>query len=370
MSQKRDYYEVLGVSKSATDDEIKKAYRNLAKKHHPDVNQGDNESETKFKEANEAYETLRDSQKRAKYDQFGHDGPYQNAGFEGGFGGVDLGDIFESFFSGGSQRRRGPARGNDLKFSMTITFNEAAFGAEKEISLNKYQKCSTCKGTGAKPGTSAETCRHCGGTGQVKTAQRTPFGQFSSSRACDVCHGEGKIIKEPCTQCRGAGKEKKQATIKVNIPSGINDGETISLRGEGEPGEKGGPAGDLYLTMRVKQHEIFKREGYDVYCYMPITFVQATLGDEIEVPTLYGKVKYNMPEGTQTGTKFRLRGKGINNLRGSGKGDQYVIINVEIPKKLNSKQKEMLKEFAKISGNDVHSQRKKFLKKVKDVFGI
>ncbi len=379
MAEKRDYYEVLGVSKSAGEDEIKKTYRKLAKQFHPDMNAGDKNSEAKFKEVSEAYEVLSDPQKRAQYDQFGHAGP-QMGGFGGGFGNMDfgdIGDIFENFFGGsgfgrsGRQRSSsGPSRGADLKYNIQIAFEEAAFGIEKEIKLNKMENCGTCKGTGAKEGTTAEKCRHCGGSGQVQVKQSTPFGQFVNVKTCEVCRGEGKVIANPCAACGGSGKIRKSVNIKVKIPAGIDDEQTISLRGEGEPGSRGGPSGDLYITVRIKGHSVFQRKGNDVICEVPITFVQAVLGSEIDVPTLDGKVRYNMPEGTQTGTVFRLKNKGIPFLRGGGRGDQYVKVNIEVPKKLNEKQKSIIRSFAEASGDEVHEQRKNFIKKMKDAFGV
>jgi molecular chaperone DnaJ len=380
MAEKRDYYEVLGVQKGASDAEIKKAYRKQAKRYHPDVNSGDKVAEAKFKEANEAYEILSDSQKRAQYDQFGHAGidPNGFGGFGGGFSDVDfggIGDIFETFFGGGgfgrsSKSKNGPQKGADLKYAVEITFKEAAFGVEKEVSVNRMENCPTCKGSGSMPGTSPSTCKHCNGSGQIQYKQSTPFGQFVNVKACDVCRGEGKIITSPCSTCNGKGKVRNSAKIKFNIPAGIDDSQTISLRGEGEPGTKGGPAGDLYITVRVKPHTLFQRQGNDVICEIPITFVQAALGSELEVPTLDGKVKYSIPEGTQTGSIFRLKAKGIPFLRGNGRGDQYVKVTVEVPKKLNEKQKTILKGFADISGDDVHEQRKSFFDKMKNALGI
>lgn len=377
MSDKRDYYEVLGVRKGASDAELKKAYRAMAKKYHPDVNPGDKTAEAKFKEVNEAYEVLSDPQKRSIYDQYGHAG-FENNGFggAGGFSDFDfggIGDIFETFFGGSgfggrSRSKRGPKKGADLKYAVEISFEEAAFGVEREISIARMEICSKCTGTGAKPGTEATTCKHCNGTGQVQIKQNTPFGQFINSKTCDVCKGEGKIITDPCPACNGKGKLRNNVKIKVNIPAGIDDGQTISLRGEGDPGSKGGPNGDLLINIRVRPHPLFKRQGNDVVCEEPITFVQAALGAEIEVPTLDGKVKYTIPEGTQTGSVFRLRGKGIPFLRGNGRGDQYVKVNIEVPKKLSEKQKELLREFAEISGDETHEQRKGFFDKMKDAF--
>ncbi|MCR4435433.1 MAG: molecular chaperone DnaJ [Clostridiales bacterium] len=380
MAAKRDYYEVLGVDKSASDADIKKAYRKLAKQYHPDVNPGDKTAEAKFKEINEAYEVLGDPQKRARYDQFGHAGMDSNGfgGFEGGFGDFDLGgigDIFETFFGGSgfgrsSKSRRGPQKGADLKYAMEISFEEAAFGIEKEITINRAEDCTTCGGTGAKPGTSPSTCKHCNGTGQIQYKQNTPFGQFINVKTCDVCRGEGKIITQPCQTCNGKGKVRKNIKMKIDVPAGIDDGQTISIRGEGESGFKGGPAGDLFISIRVRPHVLFQRQGNDVICEIPITFVQAALGAEMEVPTLDGKVKYTIPEGTQTGSVFRLKGKGIPFIRGNGRGDQYVKVNVEVPRKLNDRQKEILRQFSEVSGDDVHEQRKSFFDKMKDALGM
>ena len=380
MIDRKDYYEILGVDRNASDADIKKAYRRLAKQYHPDVNPGDKTAEAKFKEVNEAYEVLSDPQKRARYDQYGHAGidPNGFGGFDGGFGGFDfggIGDIFESFFGGtgfgrSSRSKKGPQKGADLKYSVEIAFEEAAFGVEKEITVNRMENCPTCNGSGSKPGTSPSVCRHCNGTGQVQYKQSTPFGQFVNVRTCDVCRGEGRVITDPCGNCSGKGKVRKSVKIKVNIPAGIDDGQIISLRGEGEPGIKGGPAGDLYITVKVRPHALFQRQGNDVICEIPITFVQAALGADIEVPTLDGKVRYTIPEGTQTGTVFRLKGKGIPFIRGNGRGDQYVKVSVEVPKKLNEKQKSVLREFAELIGDDAHEQRKSFFNKMKDALGM
>jgi molecular chaperone DnaJ len=378
MAEKRDYYEVLGINKGASDAEIKKAYRKLAKQHHPDVNPGNKEAEAKFKEANEAYEVLSDPQKKSRYDQFGHAGTDPNGfgggGFSGGFGDFDIGDIFDSFFGGGgfgsSSRRNGPQKGRDIRTDVSISFQEAAFGVEKEVNIFRMENCSVCNGTGAKPGTSPVTCSVCKGTGQIQYKQRTPFGQFVNVKTCDHCHGEGKIISDPCKECHGKGNIRKAKKIKINIPAGIDDGQTISLRGEGDPGAKGGPAGDLFISIGVKPHPLFQRQGTDVICEIPITFVQATLGSELEVPTLDGKVKYSIPEGTQSGTVFRLKNKGIPHIRGYGRGDQYVKVMVEVPKNLSEKQKEILKQFAELEGEDTHEQRKGFFEKMKSVLGI
>lgn len=367
--QKRDYYEVLGVSKGASDDEIKKAYRKLAKKYHPDMNPGDKEAEAKFKEVNEAYSVLSDEQKRARYDQFGHAGvdPNYGAGGPGGpFGGfdmgdIDLGDIFGSFFGGGGfggfggggARRNGPQKGESLRANLTITFEEAAFGCEKEINLNRTEECDACHGSGCQPGTTAETCPDCRGTGVVRVQQRTGGFAFSSTAACTRCRGTGKIIHSPCKSCGGSGSVKKSKRITVTIPAGIDDGQAVSLRGQGNAGKNGGPAGDLIVGVRVKPHPQFRRDGTTVLYEQPVSFFQAAMGAELEIPTIDGKVKYTLPAGTQTGTTFRLRGKGIPELRGRGRGDQYVTIRVQVPTSLNSEQKEALRVFAQAMGEEV-----------------
>jgi molecular chaperone DnaJ len=377
LPEKRDYYEILGVDRGASDTELKKAYRNLAKKYHPDINPGNKEAEVKFKEINEAYEVLSDPQKRQQYDRFGHAG-MDGSGFGGfgGFGGFDFGfdDLFEGFFGsspfGGTRRRQkaGPKRGAGLKYTLEISFNEAVFGANKEIRVSRFQTCNNCGGTGAKPGTSPQTCKHCNGTGQIRHAQATPFGQMINMRTCDVCRGEGTIIDNPCEDCRGSGRQQKTSKIDIEIPAGIDNGQTISLRGEGEPGIKGGPPGDLYVNIIVQPHPIFIRDGYDIICEIPITFTQAALGAELDIPTLEGTMKYGIPEGTQTGTVFRLRNKGIKHLRSNAKGDQFIKVNVEVPKRLTAKQKELLRQFAEISGDDAFEQRKNFFDKMKDLF--
>ena len=367
--QKRDYYEVLGVSKGASDDEIKKAYRKLAKKYHPDMNPGDKEAEAKFKEVNEAYSILSDSEKRARYDQFGHAGVdpnYGAGGPGGGFGGfdmgdIDLGDIFGSFFGGGfggfggsaSSRRNGPQKGESLRASLTISFEEAAFGCEKEINLNRTEECEACHGSGAEPGTTAETCPDCRGTGVVRVQQRTGGFAFSSTAPCSRCRGTGKIIHTPCKACGGSGSVKKTKRVTVSIPAGIDDGQAISLRGQGNAGKNGGPAGDLIVAVHVKPHPQFHRDGTTVLYEQPVTFYQAVMGAELEIPTIDGMVKYNLPAGTQTGTTFRLRGKGIPELRGRGRGDQYVTVRVQVPTSLNGEQKEALRAFAEAMGEDV-----------------
>ncbi|NHM30373.1 molecular chaperone DnaJ [Neobacillus terrae] len=375
---KRDYYEVLGIEKSASKDEIKKAYRKLSKKYHPDINKEPDAAE-KFKEVKEAYETLSDDQSRAHYDQFGHTDP--NQGFGGFGGGGDFGgfggfeDIFNTFFGGGGGGRRrdpnAPRQGADLQYDMTISFEEAAFGKETDIEIPREENCETCGGTGAKPGTKPETCQHCHGTGQLNIEQNTPFGRIVNRRVCHHCNGTGKEIKHKCSTCGGAGKVRKRRTVRVKVPAGIDDGQQLRMTGQGEPGINGGPAGDLYIVFHVKHHEFFERHGDDIACEMPITFVQASLGDEIEVPTLHGKVKLKIPAGTQTGKIFRLAGKGIPNVRGYGTGDQHVKVRVLTPTKLSDKQKQLLKEFAEISGTvPLGDHEKSFFSKVKRAFKV
>ncbi|MGL5507815.1 MAG: molecular chaperone DnaJ [Paraclostridium sp.] len=376
---KRDYYEVLGVDKGADAQTLKKAYRKLAMQYHPDRNPDNPEAEAKFKEVNEAYEVLSDDSKRANYDQFGHDGPqgFGGAGGFGGFGGGGFEDIFGDMFGdifgggfggGGRPRRRGPERGADIRQDITITFEEAAFGVKKSIKVNRTEECSECNGSGAKSGTSKKTCPTCNGAGEVRTAQRTPFGNIMSSRVCSTCQGEGEVLESPCTKCNGQGKTRKVKTIEVDIPAGIDNDQMIKLSNQGDVGTKGGPRGDLYVAVSVMPHSLFTREGFDIYFEMPITFAQAALGDEVEIPTLHGKVLYDIPEGTQTGTVFRLREKGIQKMRSNSKGDQYVKIIVDTPKKLNEKQKELLREFAKECGEDVHEKKKSFGQKIEDMF--
>jgi len=359
MADKRDFYEVLGVQRNATDDEIKKAYRKLAKKYHPDLNPDDSSAEQKFKEVSEAYEILSDKEKRSRYDQFGHAGVDPNfgagggAGGFGGFGGFDMGDIFGDIFGGGfggfggrSNARRGPKRGSDANTEVSISFEEAAFGCEKEINLYRIETCPDCSGSGAKPGTEVTTCSVCGGRGQVTTTQRTILGNMQTVTTCSACGGKGKVAKEPCSKCAGKGRVRKNRKIKVKIPAGIDNGQTISLGGQGNAGEKGAPNGDLYVSVYVKPSQIFERNGFDVSYKMDISFAEAALGATVEVPTLDGKVKYEIPEGTQPGTVFRFKGKGIPYLKRSGRGDQYVMVNITVPKHLSAKQKELLKEFA------------------------
>ncbi len=358
MATKRDYYEVLGVKKDATSEEIKKAYRKLAKQYHPDTNKENAGSPEKFHEVSEAYEILGDENKRRQYDQFGHAAFDQNGGggFGGGFSGFGdfaggFSDIFDSFFGGGgtSHRRNGPVRGSDIRADLRITFEEAAFGTNKEVSINRNETCSTCKGTGAKEGTQPETCRTCGGTGQIRRQTQSIFGNIVNVVDCPDCGGRGTIIKEPCSDCSGRGIKKQQKNIKVNIPAGIDNGQILTLRGEGSSGQRGGPSGDLQIYIRVAPHKYFRRDDYDLYLEMPVSFAQAALGDELIIPTLDGKAKYKMGSGTQTGTVFRLKDKGIQHLHSSRKGNLYVQVKVETPKKLSDKQKKLLKEFEELS---------------------
>lgn len=354
MADKRDYYEVLGVPRDSGEDEIKKAYRRLAKKYHPDVNKVDTDSEQKFKEISEAYDVLRDPNKRSRYDRFGHAGVNGNGGGAGGFGGFGgfggVEDIFESFFGsfGGSSRKTGPRKGPDIREHITITFKESAFGVNKTVNVLRHEPCSKCEGTGAKPGTEPETCGKCHGTGKVRERQNTLFGQIINERACDSCGGTGKIIKEKCDECSGSGKIRRTRKIDIKVPAGIDNGHTISLRGEGEPGSRGGPAGDLLVTVRVEPHEIFVRNGTNIFLNVNISFTQAALGDEIEIPTIDGNEKYKIKSGTQPGDKFRMRGKGIPSLRTGHRGDQIVEVIVDVPKKMNRKQKEALKKYAEL----------------------
>jgi molecular chaperone DnaJ len=371
LADKRDYYEVLGVSKDASADEIKKAYRKLARQYHPDVNKAP-DAEAKFKEIKEAYDVLSDDQKRATYDRYGHIDPNQGFGGGGGFSGADFGgfgDIFDMFFGGGGRRDpNAPQRGNDLQYTMTIEFKEAVFGKEAEITIPRTESCDTCHGSGAKPGTRPETCSVCRGTGQQEVVQNTPFGRMVNRRSCSNCGGTGRVIKERCGTCHGSGRVKKQRRIHVRIPAGVDDGAQIRLSGEGEGGLRGGPAGDLYIVIRVKPHEFFEREGDDIYCEVPLTFTQAALGDEIEIPTLTGKVKLKIPAGTQTGTYFRLKGKGVPRLRGYGQGDQHVKVTVVTPTSLTEEQKELLRQFAGLAGEKTNEQHETLLDKMRRAF--
>ena len=356
MAEKRDYYEVLGVGKDASGDDIKKAYRKLARQYHPDVNKAA-DAEDRFKEVKEAYDVLSDDSKRATYDRYGHVDPNQGMGGAGGadFGG--FGDIFDMFFGGGGRQRdpNAPQRGKDLQYTMTIEFKEAVFGKETEVTIPREENCDTCRGTGAKPGTSAKTCTTCHGTGQQEVVQNTPFGRIANRRVCQACRGTGKIIVDKCNSCHGEGRVRKQRRIKVNIPAGVDDGQQIRISGEGEGGKNGGPAGDLYIVLRVKSHEYFDRNGDDIYLEVPITFAQAALGDEIEVPTLTERVKMKIPAGTQTGKYFRLKGKGVPKLRGMGTGDQHVKVTVVTPTNLTDEQKDLLRQLGGLSSSNPSS---------------
>lgn len=370
---KRDYYEVLGVDKNADDATIKKAYRTLAKKYHPDMNPGDKEAEAKFKEVNEAYDVLSDPDKKAKYDQYGHAAFDPSAGGGAGFGGFgdfggfDINDIFSSFFggaSGGSTRRNGPVRGDDITVRLTISFEESVFGCKKEVSYNKIQKCADCSGTGAAKGSSPKTCSACGGSGQVRVQQRTPFGIMQTQKTCDACHGTGKIIENKCPNCRGTGFVRVPKKLEVNIPAGIDDGQQLSLRYQGSDGMNGGNAGDLYIIISVRPHSVFERDGDDLYCEVPITYAEATLGAEIEIPTLEGSMKYTIPEGTQTGTVFTLRNKGVTRVNSKVRGNLYITVVVEVPKNLTSEQKNLLEKFAASCGESNYSKRTSFFKRI------
>lgn len=377
MSTKRDYYEVLGVNKDASGDELKKAYRKLAMKYHPDRNAGgEKESEAKFKEINEAYEVLSDGEKRRMYDQFGHAGVNGAPGGEGGFGGGFSGfggfdDIFSEIFGGGfsgGARRQGPRKGSDVQVNVTLTFMEAAFGATVPIEILRTEECEVCSGSGAEAGSETKTCSRCNGTGELRYAQRSLFGETISVRECDTCRGKGKVHEKPCGTCKGHGIVRKKKKMEVKIPAGVETGNVMTLRGEGDLGAKGGPRGDAQIVLKVKPHEIFTRDGKDILCEIPITFPQAVIGDQITVPTLDGKVKYDIPAGTQSGTVFRLKGKGIQDINGYGRGDLYVKVVVEIPKKLNDKQKKALKDFSDAMGPDGHEKQKNFFDKVKSAF--
>ena len=369
---KRDYYEVLGVEKGASADELKKAFRRMAKQYHPDLNKENKDAEAKFKEVNEAYEVLSDPEKRSRYDQFGHAGVDPSAaggGYGGGFGGFDINveDIFGSIFGGGfgGRSRNRAEKGRTIQQEITVSFEEAAFGVEKTIHVMRMENCNECSGSGAKKGTQPETCPTCHGTGQV----RMSMGFMSTARTCDTCRGTGKIIKEPCSACHGYGQVRHNRKITVKIPAGIADGQAISIRGEGDHGRRGGPAGDVILQITVKEHSIFTRRGDDIICHMPITFAEAALGSEMEVPTLDGKVRYQVPEGTQNGSVFRLREKGIPHLNGRGRGDQLVYVQVEVPKNLTAQQKELLRKFADALGMKNYKNKQKFSDKIKNYFG-
>ncbi len=367
---KRDYYEVLGVGRDAGAEEIKKAYRKVALKLHPDRNPGDKSAEEKFKEASEAYQVLSDPERRAQYDRFGHAAFEQGAGF-GGFdfsaaGFEDIfGEIFGDFFGGPRRGRSRARRGDDLRYDLEISFEEAVFGAEKTIRVPRLQTCTDCQGSGAREGSGRETCSACRGSGQLRYQQ----GLFSIARTCSQCQGQGSVLRDPCRTCGGAGAVRAQQSLSVRIPPGVDTGSRLKLRGEGESGASGGPAGDLYVVLHVREHPLFTRDGNDVVCEVPIGFTQAALGAEIDVPTPHGKVKMRVPAGTQSGNVFRLKGKGVPDVRGYGHGDALVRVVVETPRKLTAKQRELLEEFARLSGEDVHPISKGFIEKVKELFG-
>ena len=381
MAEKRDYYEVLGIKKGASDDEIKKAYRQMAKKYHPDLNKGDASAEQMFKDVNEAYSVLSDPQKKARYDQYGHAGvdPSYGGGTDGGFGGFggsgfeDLGDIFSSFFGGGfgggsSSRRNAPRQGEDRETRINISFDEAVFGCSKDVKFYRIELCPDCSGSGAAKGTSPETCSACSGTGRVRVGQRTPFGVVQTERSCDKCGGTGKIVKTPCQTCVGKGYVRKQKNFNVNIPAGIDDGQSITLRGQGDAGRNGGPNGDLYVTVSVTKHKIFNRDGMNIYYDIPITFTEAALGAKINIPTLEGTEEYVVPEGTQPGTVFTLKNRGVTEVQGTRRGNLSFRVNVEVPKNLTQKQKDLLCEFADSCGEKNTAQKKNFFDKLRDTF--
>ncbi len=379
MAQKRDYYEVLGVNKGASDDEIKKAFRKLAKKYHPDMNPGDTTCEEKFKEVNEAYEVLSDSQKKEIYDKYGHDGldPNFNAGGGfggfGGFGGMDfdMGDIFSNIFGGGfggSSARRGPARGSDIGVRVMLSFEEAARGCRKDVSFTKIDACSECSGSGAEKGTHPETCPNCNGTGHVRVQQRTPLGIMQSTRTCERCQGRGTVINTPCKKCGGKGVERKSKTLEVSIPAGIDNLQRVVVRGQGNVAANGGTAGDLVVEVGIRPHPIFERDGYNIYCMVPVSFAEAALGATVTVPTLDGDYQYKMPEGTQTGTDVTLRGKGIQALNSRSRGDLIFTIVVEVPKNLSETQKKLLRDFEQSCDDHNLSEKATFKEKIKNIF--
>ena len=383
MAESKDYYEILGVSKDASDDEIKRAYRKMAKKYHPDANPDNKEqAETKFKEVNEAYSVLSDSNKRAQYDRFGSN--FEQAGFggAGGFGGfdfsgftggmgvdIDLDDILGSVFGGGfggfggSTKRTGPQKGADLRYNMSISFEEAAFGAIKEINISRKEVCDICHGSGAKPGTNVKTCDKCNGRGKVQVTQNTIMGTISTVKTCDKCSGEGKVIETPCPKCNKKGYVNKTRKININIPAGIDNGQAISLRGEGDCGKKGGPNGDLFVVVSVMPHKIFTRRGFDIFETVKVTYPKMVLGGRIKVPTLESEVEFEIPEGTQPGTKFKIRDQGIQNIHGRGRGNLEFTVEVDIPKKLSDEQRRVINELADICGDEVGVRKKGFFGK-------
>ncbi|MEK7773157.1 MAG: molecular chaperone DnaJ [Deltaproteobacteria bacterium] len=369
--EEKDYYRILGVDRGASDEDLKKAYRRLAHEFHPDKHSGDKEKEEKFKLINEAYESLKDPAKRARYDRYGYaggpgpgagPGGYSEAGFGSDFQDI-FGEVFSDFFGGG-RRRPGVERGADLRYDLEITFEEAAFGTEKSVSIPRTGMCNACGGNGARPGTRPETCSTCGGTGQARFQQ----GFFTISRPCGDCYGTGVRIKDPCTECRGSGKIKSTASLNVKIPNGVDTGSRLRLAGEGEYGERGGPPGDLYIVLTVQPHPFFRRESDDIICEVPISFSQAALGAEIDVPTIEGPVKFKIPAGTQSGKVFRIKNKGIASLHTGRRGDEQIVVRVETPTKLNKKQKDLLEEFAHISGEETTPLGRNFFSKVKEIF--
>ena len=384
MSEKRDYYEVLGVNKNASDDEIKKAYRRLAKKYHPDLNPGDKTAEQNFKEVGEAYDVLSDKTKKARYDQFGHAGTDPNYGGSGAggysyYGGnpfgedIDLGDIFSSFFGGfgGGRSRRNsnaPRRGSDVEITLNVSFLEAAKGCTKKVSYENIENCESCNGTGARAGTSPKKCTLCGGSGQVVVNQRTPFGVMQTARTCDSCGGTGKVIESPCPHCKGKGQKRTTKQIEINIPAGINSKQILNVSGRGNAGHNGGESGDLHVYISVSPHPIFERKDYDVWCDIPITYSQAALGSDITVPTIDGKVTYHIHEGTQNGDIFKLKGKGIKKLHSYGVGDEYVKVHVEVPRNLDENQKNILASFEKTLTEKNYQKRRSFFDRLKDLF--
>jgi molecular chaperone DnaJ len=362
---KKDYYELLGVGRDATEQDLKKAYRQLARKYHPDVNK-EPDAEAKFKEINEAYGVLSDPQKRAQYDQMGH-AAFENGGF-GGFGDFgfdDFGSIFDMFFGGGRSQRRGPVRGADLRYNLDLDFLEAAFGTKKKINVHRREVCPHCHGNQAEPGTPIKTCTQCGGTGQVQSAQSTPFGRIMNVVTCPSCRGQGKTVEQACSECQGRGRVERRRELEVNIPAGVDDGFQVRITGGGEAGSRGGSPGDLYVMINVRPHKFFKRKGDDIHIEIPLNIVQSSLGTELEVPTIDGKVKLTIPSGTQPGTSFRIRGSGVPHLHGTARGDQFVTVRVEVPKKLNSRQKELLGEL----GETLEDTSGGFFKRIRDAFG-
>lgn len=366
---KRDYYDVLGVGRGAGAEDIKKAYRKLARQYHPDVNRDDADAEAKFKEVSEAYEVLSDSEKRARYDQFGHADPAAGMGGGGGFDGADFGgfgDIFDMFFGGG--RGRGPQRGPDLEYELEVDFEDAAFGIEEEIQVPRTEICSTCGGNGSKPGTHPDKCTACGGSGEQQQVVNTPFGRMVNRRVCGVCRGRGVVIKDACADCHGQGRKRVRRNVKIRVPAGVETGTRLRIPGAGENSPSGGQSGDLLIAIRVRPHDVFDRDGTNVYVDVPLTFVQAALGDEIEVPTLDGNVKLRIPEGTQTSTSFRLRGKGIVRLGGAQRGDQHVRVHVLTPTHLTDRQRELLRDLGHELGQTTQEQSRTFIERMKSAF--